>query len=149
MQGQMLAPAAALVCWSLVMLLWMVATRFPAMKRSGIDLTKAAPGGRGERLNGVLPDVVMWKSHNYTHLMEQPTIFYPAVIVLAIMGPSPLDVGLAWAYVAIRVAHSLWQASVNRLPVRASLFFLSSLILIALAIRALVATLSASQGVIT
>jgi hypothetical protein len=91
----------------------------------------------------------MWKSHNYTHLMEQPTIFYPAVIILAIMGASSLDVGLAWAYVALRIVHSLWQATVNRLPVRASLFFVSSFILIALAIRALLATLSASQGVIT
>ncbi len=149
MQGQMLAPAAALVCWSLIMLLWMAATRFPAMKSSGIDLGKAAPGGRGERLNGVLPDPVMWKSHNYTHLMEQPTIFYPAVIILAIMGATSLDVGLAWAYVAIRIIHSLRQATVNRIPVRASLFFVSSFVLIALAVRVLVVTLSASQGIVT
>ena len=91
----------------------------------------------------------MWKSHNYTHLMEQPTIFYPAVIILAIMGATGLDVGLAWAYVAIRIVHSLWQASVNRIPVRAALFFVSSFVLIALAVRALVATLFASHGVIT
>jgi hypothetical protein len=148
MQGQMLAPAAALVVWSLVMLLWMVATRFPAMKQSGIDLAKAPPGGRGERLNGVLPDAVMWKSHNYTHLMEQPTIFYPAVIILAVMGAGTLDIALAWAYVGLRVVHSLWQATVNRLPVRASLFFMSSLVLIALAVRALLATLAEAPGVI-
>ena len=90
----------------------------------------------------------MWKSHNYTHLMEQPTIFYPAAIILAIMGATSLDVGLAWAYVAIRIVHSLWHALVNRIPVRASLFFISTLVLIALAIRALMATLAASQGVI-
>lgn len=148
MQAQMLAPAAALVCWSLVMLLWMVATRFPAMKQSGIDLSKAAPGGRGERLNGVLPDPVMWKSHNYTHLMEQPTIFYPVVVILAIMGAGAADVWLAWAYVGLRVVHSLWQATVNRIPVRASLFFVSSFVLIALAVRALFATLFAAPGVI-
>ncbi len=149
MQGQMLAPAAALVCWSLVMLLWMAATRFPAMAKIGIDLGKRPPGGRGGELQGILPDPVMWKSHNYTHLMEQPTIFYPAVIVIALMGATSLDVRLAWAYVAIRIVHSLWQASINRIPVRAGLFFVSSFILIALAIRALLATLFATQGVIT
>ena len=149
MQGQMLAPAAALVCWSLVVLLWMVATRFAAFGKAGVDLKKSPPGGRGVNLEGVLPDKTNWKAHNYAHLMEQPTIFYPAVIILAIMGAGQLDVGLAWAYVAIRVVHSLWQATVNRIPVRASLFFISSFILIALAIRALMATLSASQGVIT
>ena len=68
--------------------------------------------------------------------------------IRAIMGATSLDVGFAWAYVAIRIVHSLWQATVNRVPVRASLFFVSSFVLIALAVRALVATLSASQGVI-
>ena len=81
--------------------------------------------------------------------MEQPTIFYPAVIVIAIMGASVLDVRLAWAYVVLRVVHSLWQATVNRIPVRASLFFISSFVLIALAVRALLATLSATQGAVT
>jgi hypothetical protein len=147
MQAQMLAPAAALVCWSLIMLLWMAVSRFSGMAKANIDLSKAKAGGRGQELQGVLPDEVMWKSHNYSHLMEQPTIFYPAVIVLAIMGATSLDVTLAWAYVAVRVVHSLWQATVNRIPVRASLFFISSFILIALAVRALLATLSHTGGI--
>ena len=85
----------------------------------------------------------MWKSHNYTHLMEQPTMFYAAVVILASRGPTQIDVWLAWAYVAIRIVHSIWQATVNRIPVRVTLFATSSLFLIALAIRALQATLFA------
>ena len=65
------------------------------------------------------------------------------------MGATSFDVTLAWAHVAIRVAHSQWQATVNRIPVRASLFFISTFVLIALAIRALLATLYATQGVVT
>jgi hypothetical protein len=149
MQAQVLAPAAALICWSLMVLLWMVATRMTAFGKAGIDLKKAPAGGRGLNLEGVLPDKTNWKAHNYSHLMEQPTIFYPAVIVLAIMGATSLDVGLAWAYVAIRIVHSLWQATINRIPVRATLFFISSFVLIALAVRALLATLFATHGVIT
>jgi hypothetical protein len=146
MQAHMLTPAAALVCWSLVMLLWMAATRFPAMAKLGIDMKKVPAGGRGESLNKMLAPQVMWKSHNYTHLMEQPTIFYPAVIVLALAGATSLDVTLAWAYVGLRVVHSIWQATVNRLAVRATLFFVSTICLIALAVRALLATLNAAPG---
>ncbi len=149
MQALILTPAAVLVLWSLAMLMWMVLTRFPTMAKQGIDLKKAPPGGRGDSLNGVLPDSVMWKSHNFTHLMEQPTIFYPTVVILAIMGASMVDVWLTWAYVALRIVHSIWQATVNRIPVRAQIFALSSLVLLALAVRALLATLSsATVGVV-
>lgn len=141
MQAHMLAPAAVLVCWSLVVMLWMGRTRFAAMAQTGVDLAKAKPGGRGQDLHGVLPDEVNWKAHNYAHLMEQPTLFYAASAILAIVGASAIDVTLAWAYVALRVVHSLWQGLVNTLPVRFSLFLLSSLCLIALAVRAASVTL--------
>ena len=52
MQAQMLAPAAVLVLWSLIMLVWITVTRFPAMAKSGIDIKTAPPGGRGSRLDG-------------------------------------------------------------------------------------------------
>ena len=148
MQNEMLAPAAALIVWTLVVMLWMIATRFAAFGKAGVDLGKAPPGGRGSNLEGVLPDKTNWKSHNYTHLMEQPTIFYPAVLIIALTGASALDIRLAWGYVAIRVIHSLWQGTVNRIPVRASLFFLSSIVLIVLAVRALLATLSAAPAIV-
>jgi len=149
MQLQMLAPAAVLVLWTLVILLWMIVTRFAAFGKVGIDLSKAPPGGRGNSLEGVLPDKTNWKSHNYSHLMEQPTIFYPAVIILALAGAGMVDVWLAWAYVTLRIVHSIWQVTVNRIPVRAALFFISSFCLIALAVRAVMATLCAAPlGVI-
>ena len=140
MQAQMLAPAAVLVLWSIVMLIWMAATRLPAMKRMDRDLSKAAPGGRGQNLEGVLPDKVNWKAHNYAHLMEQPTIFYAAVVILAIMGAGAIDVLLAWAYVAIRIVHSLYQATVNIVKLRFLLFLVSTLALTVLAVRAVMAT---------
>ena len=149
MQAQMLAPAAVLVLWSLVMLGWMVATRFPAMAKAGIDLGKGPPGGRGQNLDGVLPDSVNWKSHNYTHLMEQPTIFYPTVVILAVMGAGAIDVLFAWAYVAVRIVHSLWQATINRIPVRFTLFAISTLFLLVLAVRAVLATLLHNPATIT
>ncbi|MBL4858151.1 MAG: MAPEG family protein, partial [Erythrobacter sp.] len=79
--------------------------------------------------------------HNYAHLVEQPTIFYPTVIILAIMGAGSWDVLLAWIYVVLRIIHSVYQATVNVVKVRFLFFALSSLALTILAIRAVMATL--------
>ena len=137
-----LAPAALLILWSLVMLFWMVATRFPAMAKSGMDLGKAPPGGRGSNLEGVIPDKVNWKAHNYTHLMEQPTLFYATVVILALAGAGHgLNLYLAWAYVIIRIIHSIWQATVNLVNVRFLLFVASTICLLIMAINALWVTL--------
>ncbi|MFM5884856.1 MAG: MAPEG family protein [Novosphingobium sp.] len=144
MQAQILAPGAALVLWSIVMLMWTAGTRLPAMSKLGTDLKTAPPGGRGANLEGVLPDSVQWKSHNYAHLMEQPTIFYPTLVILALMGASAMDVTLAWAYVALRVVHSIWQATVNTIPVRFTLFLLSTVCLLVLALHAAKLTMFAA-----
>ena len=131
-----LAPVVALVAWSLVMMLWMAATRLPAMHRKGINLGTLV-GGRGQDLEGVIDDRIQWKSHNYSHLMEQPTIFYAIALTLALMGQGDgLNLTLAWIYVGLRVAHSLVQAIFNRVLIRFLLFLLSSLALVGLTIHA-------------
>jgi hypothetical protein len=137
-----------LVLWSLIMLIWTAATRFPAIARTGVDVKNVPPGGRGQNLDGVLPDKVQWKSHNYAHLMEQPTIFYPTILVLALLGQgSDLNLALAWGYVALRIVHSIWQATVNTIiPVRFGLFVLSTICLIILAIHALMAAMASTTG---
>lgn len=140
MQMAMLAPASVLVLWSLVMLTWMAVTRLPALSKMG-GLGAAKPGGRGQDLEGVLPDSINWKAHNFSHLMEQPTLFYATVVILALAGPSPADVSLAWGYVGLRVVHSLWQALVNTIPVRFTLFLASTACLMVLAVRAAMLTL--------
>ena len=139
MPPNILTPAAVLVAWTLVMLLWMAGTRGPALRKLGTEELKA--GARGQDLEGLIDDRVSWKAHNYAHLHEQPTVFYASVLILTLAGYGWADVLLAWAYVVLRIAHSVWQAAVNRQPGRAVLFLLSSLVLIALAARTLLATL--------
>ncbi len=145
MNSPILAPAAVLVLWSLIMLMWTAATRFPAIAKSGMDMSKAPPGGRGQNLDGVLPDKVQWKSHNYTHLMEQPTIFYASVAILALSGAGDgTNLTLAWAYTGLRIVHSIWQATVNTIiPVRFGLFLLSTICLFMMAVNAVRITLGA------
>ena len=142
MPGNLLAAGAVLVLWTLVMLLWTATTRFSALAKAGVDLTTAPPGGRGVDLEGVLPPVTNWKSHNYTHLLEQPTLFYAVIVFLHLSGgDTALTQGFAWAYVVLRIVHSLWQATVNRVPVRFTIFALSTLCLLALSVLAVIATL--------
>lgn len=141
MQAQMLAPAAVLIAWSLVMMFWMAGTRIPAMQRLGSGVGKAKPGGRGQDLEGVIDDRINWKAHNYAHLMEQPTLFYAASLIISLLGAAAGDVLAAWIYVALRIVHSIWQATVNLVSIRFLLFILASFALIWLSARALWLTL--------
>ncbi len=131
-----LAPVIALVLWSLFMLAWLALTRLPAMQRAGIDLG-AVVGRRGQDLEGVIPDRVNWKSHNYAHLMEQPTLFYATALTLALTGAGDgINLKLAWAYVLLRILHSVVQATWNRVAIRFSIFSIATAVLLWLAINA-------------
>ena len=133
-----LGPVVALAAWTMVMWLWMYATRIPAIARLPQPGTPGADvGWTGAKLEALLPPSVQWKAHNYNHLHEAPTLFYAVAITLAVIGQGAgLNATIAWAYVGLRVLHSLWQAMVNKVGVRFGLFALSSLALAALVVRA-------------
>ena len=136
MYSPILAPVVALVAWTLVMMIWMMITRIGAMRRKGISL-KGRVGTRTGALEGVIEDQVNWKAHNYMHLVEQPTIFYAVALALAMMDfGGGINLWLAWAYVGLRIAHSLVQATVNIVLYRFLLWILSSLALIGLTVHA-------------
>jgi len=134
-----LKPVVALAAWTFVIWAWMYATRIPAMSRLKVDPDSLARDPEA-RLDKLLPPEVQWKAHNYNHLHEAPTVFYAVAIVLAIVGEGDgLNVWLGWAYVALRVIHSLVQATVNKVIVRFAVFVLSSLVLLALVVHAAMA----------
>lgn len=131
-----MTPVLILVCWTLIMWLWMYATRIPAMQKAGIKPAELKEKSQMD----VLPRSVRQVADNYNHLHEQPVVFYALAIYSHLVGVAdPLNVGLAWAYVILRVAHSVFQATVNFVPVRFVLFSLSSLVLIVMAVRNLLA----------
>jgi hypothetical protein len=133
-----LAPVVALAAWTMIMWLWMYATRIPAMQKTP-ELGNPAEmvGSVGADLRSVLPPGVNWKADNYNHLHEAPTVFYAIAITLAITGQGDgFNLWLGWAYVALRVVHSLVQATMNKVVLRFAIFALSSLVLMALTFHA-------------
>ncbi|MES2320379.1 MAG: MAPEG family protein [Pseudomonadota bacterium] len=134
---EIVGPVVALVAWSMVMWVWMYATRIPAILSSKMKLDSSLPSG--EQMSR-LPPRVRWKADNYNHLMEQPTIFYALALSLALIGEgNGTNLALAWAYVAIRIAHSLVQTLVNKIEVRFGIYVLSNIPLFALTATAAMA----------
>jgi len=133
-QSLLLQPVIALVLWSFVMWAWMYATRIPAIRKYKVNLDPHRPPAE---FHAQLPAEVRWKADNYNHLMEQPTLFYAVVLTLAVLGEAnAANLTLAWLYVALRVVHSLVQATTNIIIVRFSVFIIASLVLLILTIRA-------------
>lgn len=135
-----LAPVVALAIWTMLIWVWMYVTRIPAMQKVPGLNPNTMIGGIGADLDKVLPPKIQWIAHNYNHLHEAPTVFYAIAIVHALIGTGTgINLWLAWAYVALRIVHSLVQILGNRVIVRFSLFALSSLALIGLIIHAALA----------
>jgi hypothetical protein len=133
-----LKPVVVLLAWTMVMWVWMYATRIPAMLKAGID-AKGMVGSTGASLRAMLPDNVSWKADNYNHLHEAPTLFYAVAIVLAVIGEGGgINAMIAWAYVGLRIAHSLVQATINKVALRFALFALSSIALMILIFHAII-----------
>jgi hypothetical protein len=133
----LIAPVVALVAWTLVVMLWMLMSRMREFRRLGINFSNIPPGSRGVDLEGRADAKAQWKSHNYNHLMEQPTIFYAIVLALAMMGmDQPINVWLAWGYVGFRIIHSLIQGTVNIVRFRLPIFLLATFCLLGLTVHA-------------
>jgi hypothetical protein len=134
MPSPILAPVIALVLWTFVMGVWLYATRIPALKKHQIIYDPQRPS---EEFHVQIPAEVRWKADNHNNLLEQPTLFYAVALTLALLGAgSGLNAGLAWAYVALRIAHSLVHALINKVLIRFALYAAASLVLLIMTIRA-------------
>lgn len=132
--GEFLTPVLALILWTFVMWVLMYKRRIPAMQKMKMDPQEWV---KNPKLGDQLPASARWAADNYNHLHEQPVIFYALMFYLQLSGnaDSPA-LYLAWAYVAIRVVHSVVQVTSNHVMTRFSLFVVGSLLLLIMALRA-------------
>ena len=128
----MTAPVLALILWTFVMWAWMYWARIPAMLAAKVTPEQM----QSKDSLKLLPAKVNWVADNYNHLHEQPTVFYALCIYSHLVGVmDTINVWLAWIYVAIRIVHSLVQATVNVVAMRFYIFATGSLVLLAIAVR--------------
>ncbi len=128
-----LQPVFALGLLTIVVTIYMYITRVASMRKLRIHPQRAQDTNS---LKELLPKEVTRISNNYNHLFEQPTLFYAVAISIAVLGHvDSFFVICAWLFVAIRVAHSIVQTTIDKVMVRFSLFLLSWLVLAVMVIR--------------
>lgn len=124
-------PVVVLGLWTTLICIYMYLRRIPAMQKAGID-----PQDAKHVKDIKLPSDVTQVGDNYNHLFEQPTLFYAIALAIAVMGHGDeTHVQLAWAFVLLRIIHSLVQVTINVVMVRFSIFALSWVALGAMVVR--------------
>ena len=128
----MIPPILTLIAWTFVMWIWMYATRIPAMRAANVDVNELSRTGAPL----VLPPETSRVADNYNHLHEQPTIFYALALAAQFAGAADATaIGMAWAYVTLRIIHSLIQATANIIMLRFTVFSIASVVLLILLLR--------------
>ena len=112
----LLTPVLVLIIWTFIIFLIMAFGRVSFMNNP-----QDAAESKDYKDN--LPAWVNRTADNYNHLFEQPVAFYAVTLSIALINNfDSLVVQLAWAYVLIRVIHSLVQLTINIVLVRFFLF---------------------------
>ena len=131
-QITLLTPVFVLILWTFIIFLIMSYGRTRFMK----DPQDAA---HTKDLKGTLPAWVERTGDNYNHLFEQPIAFYVATLAIALINSiDPLLIQLAWAFVILRIIHSLVQLTFNLVLLRFTIFVVGWFIIAYMAISQLV-----------
>ena len=133
---EFLLPALLLAAWTMVMWIWMYATRIPAMQKAKINPNDARHPGSNSALAERIPSNIRAVADNYNHLHEAPTVFYAVMAIAAISGGADTIAWyMAWAYFGLRVLHSLVQVLSPVVTLRFMVFGLSTFALMALVVK--------------
>ena len=123
-----LNPMLGMLAWSGVIVGLLLSTRLPLIVKQWGRLQYAK---HSEEVRPKMSDRLRYVTDNYNHLFEQPTLFYATLVYIHLAGSATAaNVSLAWAYVVIRVIHSLIQLTGNNVSWRAASFATSSAILL-------------------
>ncbi len=138
--NEFLLPVLALIVWSLVVEIWMYATRIPAMQKAKIHPDTARhPGSYADKLPASTRSV----ADNFNHLHEQPTVFYALMFFAAMTGESrKIIFTLACVYVGLRIVHTLVQVFSPNVTMRFLVFCTSSIVLMAMTVMQIIRVFS-------
>lgn len=123
-----LYPVFALAAWTFLVLLLIPFYRIRAGRRREIRTDDFKYGE-----SATVPGYVSIPNRNYMNLLELPVLFYVVCLLVLVTSSTTLNiVMLAWAYVALRIIHSLIHLSYNNVMHRLTAFALSNFALISL-----------------
>jgi hypothetical protein len=123
-----LQPLFALAFWTSFVLLLIPIARFRAAFRRQVVSDDFKHGESGN-----VPPHVSLPNRNYMNLLELPVLFYVAgVLIYVTGGATPAMLMTAWAYVGLRVLHSLIHLTYNHVIQRMLVFATSNFVLVAL-----------------
>jgi hypothetical protein len=126
-----LRPTLALAIWTLLVFTLIPLRRFRAIGAGEVSANDFRMG-ESERV----PAYVSLPNKNIINLFQMPVLFYLACLLLFITKlADQWFVYLAWAYVGLRVAHSIVHVSYNNVRHRFIPFALSNFVLLAIWIR--------------
>ena len=123
-----LGPVFALVAWTTCILLLVAYRR---VRPFGGERAHPREFALGE--SSKVPAAAVLANRNYMNLLELPVLFYVAcVVAIAAGAATPAMAAAAWAYVALRVVHSVIHVTYNHVMHRFYAFGASNVALMAL-----------------
>jgi len=123
-----LYPLFALAAWTLIVLVLIPIARVRSVRQREIGPDDFKYGESAK-----VPGHVSVSNRNYMNLLELPMLFYIVGILLYVTGgASYVAMFFAWAYVALRIVHSLIHLTYNQVLHRLAAFTLSNVALVVL-----------------
>ena len=122
-QFELLNPVFVLILWTFIIFLIMAYGRVRFLKNP-------QDAAHTKNIKSVGPAWLERTVDNYNHLFEQPVAFYGVTISIAIINNfDPILIQFAWAFVCIRILHSIVQVTFNLVVLRFILFVAGWLII--------------------
>jgi len=129
-------PLLAQIGLTLVVLLWLYAKRIPAMSKHKVDPEATKKSDWAD----AMPREVQFPADNYNNLFELPVAFFALALTAQAAGlVDEMTVTLAWGFVGLRALHSIIQCTYNKVMHRFSVFMASSIVLIVMFVRIMMA----------
>jgi len=126
-----LKPVLALGLWTFLVFLLIPVRRLRATARGELSAEDFRLGESAR-----VPEAVALPNRNAMNLLQMPVLFYVACLLLLVAGlDDRVFVGLGWAYVGLRVLHSIVHVTYNNVSHRFVPFALSNVVLLAIWIR--------------
>ena len=132
-------PMLAMMALTLLVWLYMFVVRVGFAQKNKLDIEQFKTPADVQAL---IPGDESASSNNFKNLFELPVVFYALCLYLTVtLQVDSLYVNCAWAFVVLRVLHSLIHCSYNKVAHRFAVYILSSIALWVMVVRAFLTAL--------